>query len=348
MSLEAIDKIKAAKQNISIETRTKMREKKLGKPSWNKGLTKDDPRVANNSRGGWKHSEATKKIMRDKKLGHPSWNKGLSKATDDRVREYSSKLQGIPKTEDIKRLISESKKGQTPFNKGLTKETSDIVRQYSEKGSETIKKQFEDGRTVWNKDKTQEEDARIISGRKGLTRDISENVNSGAIEQSKKMLQKYVDGAVVWNKGLTKETHRSIKLMSEKRIQYMIENKDSQSNYISAREILFKEWLIELGLIEGEDFIHQYHVRDIVDKYAADFFFPEILLIVEFDGYYWHIQRERTMQDSDRTEQLHDKGYLVLRFLEKERKDADEEITYAKEQLMKVIKYLLEDKNGAT
>jgi 5-methylcytosine-specific restriction endonuclease McrA len=56
----------------------------FGKPSWNKGLTKDDPRVK-------KYSESSKKTIREKILRgeHHAWNKGLTIETSEGVRKYS-------------------------------------------------------------------------------------------------------------------------------------------------------------------------------------------------------------------------------------------------------------------
>lgn len=345
MTIEAIAKIKASKQTISEDTRQLMREAKIGKKPWNAGLTKDDPRVANNTRGGWTHSEDTRQIMRDKKLGKKSWNTGLSKATDDRVRTNANKLLGIPKSIETKRLISESKKGIITFNKGLTKETSEIVRKYSEKASETIKKQFEEGRKIWCEGLTRKQDNRLTGNKyaEGNTKDTLEKIRIAGEKQRITKIELFNNGKLVmWNKGLTKETHPSMQNISEARIKYIMEHKNHASTYISKREILFKEWFIELGLVEDEDFIHQYFVKDIEDKYLADFLFPKLNLIIEFDGEYIH--RKRGEVDDARMQQMRDKGFVILRFLEKDKKNKDKEISYAKDNIMKIIKYLIEEK----
>jgi len=56
----------------------------LGISSWNKGLTREDPRVA-------KGIES----MAQARRGNPPWNKGLSKETDERVLKYSQKCTGF-------------------------------------------------------------------------------------------------------------------------------------------------------------------------------------------------------------------------------------------------------------
>ncbi len=62
-----------------------------GNIPWNKGLTKDDPRVANYGRKG---SKTKLKMSQDGKLPIP-WNKGLTKDEDLRVMGVSKALMGI-------------------------------------------------------------------------------------------------------------------------------------------------------------------------------------------------------------------------------------------------------------
>jgi hypothetical protein len=306
-----------------------------GSIPWNKGLTRDDPRVANNTRGGWKQSTESREQMRNAKLGGTPWNKGLNKDNDERIKNISSKLIGREKSEETKNKISNSKKGNTPYNKGLTKITSRIVRNYSETGSNTIRQQYIDGRTPWNKNLKQEFDDRIISGRKGLTKETSINIKNGSIEQSKTMLKKYEEGLLVWNKGLTKETHPGMKSISEKRIKYM---QDNPGPFISQKEYDFKDWFISLGLIEKVDFFPQYYMRDINNKYLADFYFPKIKLIIEFDGEYHH--RNKLSEDEEKTNQMEEAGYKVLRFLETSKstsKKGRREYEYAKKVLLELF-----------
>ena len=50
---------------------------------WNKGLTKDDPRVANNLKNS---------IKTQFKKGEPAWNSGLTKQDDNRILETAYKI----------------------------------------------------------------------------------------------------------------------------------------------------------------------------------------------------------------------------------------------------------------
>ena len=104
--------------------------------TWNKGLTKDDPRVAKNI--------ANMRQTRINNDSFHSWNKGLTKDTSSSLMTVSQKVSqakigqsawntGIPATEARKQAQSVSMKGKIPWNKGLSKETNDSLKQTSKK-----------------------------------------------------------------------------------------------------------------------------------------------------------------------------------------------------------------------
>lgn len=61
---------------------------------------------------GNKLSEESKIKISRANLGKPSWAKGLTKENDERIRKISEKLQGRPKSEDYKRKLSEMRRGK--------------------------------------------------------------------------------------------------------------------------------------------------------------------------------------------------------------------------------------------
>lgn len=63
-------------------------------------------------------------------------------------------------------------------------------------------------------------------------------------------------------------------------------------------------------------FIHPYSVWNINHAYAADFFIPEINLIIEVDGVYWHNYPVGREIDKIRDEELKRVGYNVSRIWE--------------------------------
>ena len=97
----------------------------------------------------------------------------------------------------------------------------------------------------------------------------------------------------------------------------------------TADELKMKEILTDLGYLH----MHPYAVKDIEHCFKADFFVPELKLIIECDGIYWHAHpdvvkdenkilgngltaKERRALDATRNKELAEAGYKVLRFWE--------------------------------
>jgi hypothetical protein len=104
--------------------------------SWNKGLTKADPRVAASIEKG--------RQTRLDNDSYQSWNKGLTKEINESLRKVSEKVslakkgkpswnKGIPASEERKKKQSESMKGNIPYNKGLNKEINKSLKSASDK-----------------------------------------------------------------------------------------------------------------------------------------------------------------------------------------------------------------------
>ena len=77
----------------SEETKQKQSSKTKGRIAWNKGLTKDDPRVMSyvEKKINFKFSDESKEKMSKSSMGKDPWNKGLSSKTDDRIKYASCK-----------------------------------------------------------------------------------------------------------------------------------------------------------------------------------------------------------------------------------------------------------------
>lgn len=109
--------------------------------TWNKGLTKDDPRVKKNTHNCY--------LTRKAKNNYQSWNKGLSKETNSSLKRVSDKLSKYrlenPLTEDQIRSmcdnIYKTKKKNKSFNTSKPEtdyynylktiyDENDIIRQY--------------------------------------------------------------------------------------------------------------------------------------------------------------------------------------------------------------------------
>lgn len=133
----------------SYKTREKMSLSKRGK---------------NNSFYGRKHSEATKIKQRLAKLGKPSWNKGLTKETDERVRKSGENVSKVllgkknPKlSETRKRFFKEGKlkiihSEETKQKIRITKLGKPKPSGFGEKISKIKRKAYIEGKIkVWNK-----------------------------------------------------------------------------------------------------------------------------------------------------------------------------------------------------
>ncbi len=105
----------------SDESRARLSKRVMGRPSWNKGFTKEtDLRLAKSA------DTLSKRINSDPRLlkirsengrankGRKAWNKGLTKETDPRVAKYANKLTGKPKTASAREAYSRSKLRQSP------------------------------------------------------------------------------------------------------------------------------------------------------------------------------------------------------------------------------------------
>ena len=101
---------------------------------WNKGLTKDDPRVA-------KNTELSTKTRNDR--GYTPWNKGLTKADPRVAKNYENMLSTIRQKYGVDNIIyhTVASEDYIPWNKGLTKDTDERMK----KASDNHK-----GVTAWN------------------------------------------------------------------------------------------------------------------------------------------------------------------------------------------------------
>lgn len=112
-------------------------------------------------------------------------------------------------------------------------------------------------------------------------------------------------GQIPWNKGKTgiysKETLNKIR---EARIKQIFPKKDT---YI---EVLIQNEL------ESRDILFEKH--KVVFKYHQCDFFIKPNIVIECDGDYWHNLPEIKKRDKENNQLMDNKGYVVMRFWEKE------------------------------
>jgi very-short-patch-repair endonuclease len=109
--------------------------------------------------------------------------------------------------------------------------------------------------------------------------------------------------------------------------------------YNTEPELIMKQILTDLNL----NYFQQYIPKDIDHPYLTDFYLPEYNTVIECDGDVFHahpslfkpddiIPRKKVTarfireRDANRTRELRDKGYIVLRFWECDLKNNPEEV----------------------
>ena len=116
-----------------------------------------------------------------------------------------------------------------------------------------------------------------------------------------------------WNFGLTIEDKR-VKKYSQKRIG----NKHTEKTKEKCREARLKQKINKISIAEkivnfwftnsNINFIPQWRY-----KYGiADFYLPQIKLVIECNGIYWHSKPESIKRDKRKKEWLENNGYKVL------------------------------------
>ena len=113
---------KAPKRTFTIKHRKKLSEARKGKSSWNKGLTKDDPRVL-------KNTLATQ--------ANPNLRKNLSKALMGHKSTFNRK-HTKEEIEKIRITHTGKKHNYKVWNKGLTKENSNKMRSIAKNISKAL------------------------------------------------------------------------------------------------------------------------------------------------------------------------------------------------------------------
>jgi very-short-patch-repair endonuclease len=193
---------------------------------------------------------------------------------------------------------------KTSWNKGLTKETSEIMKQVGIK----IRK----------------------------TQNDPDWINSTGMEKIRKIkkTKKENPPQKAWNKGLTKENSEKVREISQKLKEAYVKTSDAEKERrrLHARtetlkriarnpharfhdtkpEKEMKQFLNHLGITYKQN----YPVFTIKHAYPADFLLPDYNMIVEVDGKHWHNFPLLNKVDIQRTTELREQGFSVLRLWE--------------------------------
>lgn len=216
----------------------------------------------------------------------------------------------------------------------------------------------------WNRGLTKESDARVASVAQKLRkkrgpcpelcrRKISEAQRGKVISLDQRLRisstlrRKYALGLIrvnPWNAGLTKETNDSLRKESEwlkreyaegrlvnqwKGRHHTLENRTlfsrntarmhAEGRFRKENTDIERAMDVILVLI-GVPFKKQF----LIDRVVADFAFPDLKLIIECDGGYWHTIPKTREKDIRRDCWLRGQGWSVLRFTDSEIKKSPE------------------------
>jgi len=104
-----------------------------------------------------------------------------------------------------------------------------------------------------------------------------------------------------------KHTIKTKRLMSKKRIEYMINHSGPYVNTSIERKV--KSQLSKNNI----RFIQQWPIDN---KFICDFFVPDLNLIIECDGDYWHNKPNVEIRDNNKNETIYKQGYNLIRIPE--------------------------------
>jgi len=320
-------------------------EFKKGNTPWNKGLTKETNKkmrgISEIQKGrtyeemhGKEKAERLKKQLKERNKGQIPPNKGktfeeyMGKEKAKKLKANHSKLmKGRKLTKKHKEKISNGLMGRDGWNKGLTKETNEGVRKISEGNKGRIPhnkgKTFEESYGEEKAERLKKEHNKKI---KGIT--YEQRFGKEKAEKLKEKMREKLRQCPMREKGKTlEESHGEEKAKEIRKKIREARAKQVTPKYDTKIEVKIQNYLKAIGF----DFFTHHYIKDIKHHYRCDIWIPNINLIIECDGDYFHAhpdkykdeelnerQKEQKERDTIRTKELIEKGFKVLRLWEKE------------------------------
>jgi len=202
---------------------------------------------------------------------------------EENATKVSNKLKGVPKSETHKEKLSIAKKGISWGN-------------HSEEHKEKMK--------IISKDNMLK---RLATGWKP-----PEWADERRKTQSLKMMGNKNGVCGEHNKGKKLNLSGSQRVnRSKKRVEYMQLNKTPKTN--TSIELAFKTFCENNNV----KYIHQHPIHDISGSWLYDFLIPELNLLVEVDGEYWHSSLKQINRDIIKNKIAREHGYSILRLSNK-------------------------------
>lgn len=221
-------------------------------------------------------------------------------------------------------------------NKGRTKENDEGRKNQSQKLIGRTRKNHEGRRkqSEWMKNGGASYISSFVSkeGRKNQSKKMSkrrkenyeylrkhsERMRNGGASYAKSFITKEgrkrgIEKQVEKLTGRTKETHEGIRRQSEKQSKYM---KNGGASYACSYNINPSIPQVELWKLVSKICPYVYLNFPVYDPkcYSIDVAIPKLNIAIEFDGSYWHQDREK---DSRRQKELEEIGWKFIRYLDK-------------------------------
>jgi very-short-patch-repair endonuclease len=133
-----------------------------------------------------------------------------------------------------------------------------------------------------------------------------------------------------WNKGLTKHDDKRLMVNSIRRIDEMCNGINPNYTFGTSIELKIKE------LLDYNKTPYKYQYNFFY-KYTCDFAIPQLKLIIECDGDYWHSYPNGTDKDKAQDKFIMAKGWHIVRFWERDIKnDIDKCIKTLNDKIMEL------------
>ncbi|MDO8623138.1 MAG: NUMOD3 domain-containing DNA-binding protein [archaeon] len=242
--------------------------------------------------------------------------KGFKHSDESKLKNRLSNL-GKKRSEETKLKMSLKRKGEnngmfgkhhseeTRIKIGLIHKGKKLSEEHKKKLSEFLK-----GNThTKGKRHSEETRKKMCLSHKGENNHLFGKHHT---EETRKKISCGNKGKTSWNKGkkLSEETKRKIKIYRSKQV---VPIKDTSI------EVKLQKFLKELNI----NFIPHKYINQIKHAYQCDIFVPQINLVIEADGDYFHKFPHGKDVDHIRTKELIDNGFKVLRLWENEIREMD-------------------------
>jgi len=248
-------------------------------------------------------------------------------------RKISEKLKGRIFLEEHKRKLSLALKGKPKSEEHIKKirdyaKNNVIGKSYEQIHGKEKAKKMKERLSYLNKGKnnnmfgrTHSKEARkkISESRKGKKFSKRKNHTGKNIKCLECKKERYIYNCILKN-----NPKRKFFCSLPCKINYFRKNReyflmDHRKDFIfpnknTTIEIKIQNFLKQLGI---EFFTHQY-MKEIEHAYQCDILIPSMNLVIECDGDYWHKYPIGRLIDVQRTQELLDKGFKVLRIWESE------------------------------